>query len=638
MTTAATIAPARAPQGWRAGETASRRIAQTPRGASSYDAESHTVEAVLATGYRVRRWYGEEELAIREDAIDLLRVALQQVHFLDHHNQYERAAVLGTVIAARIDNGQLIGTIRFHDTEQGRAAEADAAQGHMRGVSVGYRINKLQLVERNDDTDESVYRAERWELLEVSSVSVPADPTAQVRSLAPPLNSKEITTMETPTTTAAPAAPVPQPRAPADRAQVDAEIRSLGALSQIGDAFTSDLIARGLSVDQARRDILDELHVRSTRGVGTGATGTGRPSGDDPSVIVDRMSEALAHRMQPTAPLSDAARPYANLRLVDCARTLLQSRGERIASWASPDSILSRALGGGHTTSDFPGLLTMTGNRVLLTAYEAAQSPLKLLSRRTTITDFRAKTSLRLGALGRLEKVNESGEVTHTTRGEAKEAYSLSTFARLFTLTRQALINDDLAAFSDFNVAAGQAAAETEASELCALLTANAGAGVTMDDSKALFHTDHGNLAGSGAAIDVTTLSAARLAMRSQVGLAGEPINVTPTYLLTGAALETAAEQVLATLYAATVAEANPFSGRLTLLVEPRLSGNQWLVFADPARAAVLEHAYLTASPGPQIATRDGWEVLGVEFRVLLDFGCGALDWRGAYRNAGAGG
>ena len=77
--------------------------------------------------------------------------------------------------------------------------------------------------------------------------------------------------------------------------------------------------------------------------------------------------------------------------------------------------------------------------------------------------------------------------------------------------------------------------------------------------------------------------------------------------------------------------------GRLTLLVEPHLTGNAWYLFADPTQAPVLEYAYLAGAEGPQLASREGFNVLGTEFRVVLDFGCGALDHRGAYRNPGAG-
>jgi phage major head subunit gpT-like protein len=227
--------------------------------------------------------------------------------------------------------------------------------------------------------------------------------------------------------------------------------------------------------------------------------------------------------------------------------------------------------------------------------------------------------------------------VHHGTRGEAKEAYALKTFARIFSLSRTALINDDLGAFGDFGRAAGRAAAETQADVLTALLTPNSGDGVTLDDGQPLFDTTHGNIAASGTAIDVAALSAARLAMRSQLGLDGlTPVNVVPRFLLVSPTKETQAEQVLSTLAAATVSTTNPFAGRLELLEEPRISGNGWFVFADPAAMPVLEYAYLSSAQGPQMASREGWDTLGVEFRVVLDFGAGVVDHRGAYRNAGA--
>jgi hypothetical protein len=111
---------------------------------------------------------------------------------------------------------------------------------------------------------------------------------------------------------------------------------------------------------------------------------------------------------------------------------------------------------------------------------------------------------------------------------------------------------------------------------------------------------------------------------------------MTPRYLLVGPAKETEGEAILTAILANQVSNANPFSGKLELLVEPRLSGNAWRVFADPAQADVISYAYLGGRRAPMLETREGWNVLGVEFRAVLDFGCGVTDWRGAYLNSGA--
>jgi len=209
----------------------------------------------------------------------------------------------------------------------------------------------------------------------------------------------------------------------------------------------------------------------------------------------------------------------------------------------------------------------------------------------------------------------------------------LETFATQYAVSRPSLINDDLGAFRDWGATAGHMAAETEANLLLTLLLSNP---VMGEDGLALFNATHGNLAGA-AALSVATLDAARRAMRTMKGLDGRtPINAVPMYLVVGPARELLAEQTLAAIYAATVATTNPFSGKLTLLVEPRITDNRFYVFADPAVLPVLEYAYLSWAQGPQMASREGWDVLGMEFRVVLDFGCGAIDWRGAFLNPGA--
>jgi hypothetical protein len=65
-------------------------------------------------------------------------------------------------------------------------------------------------------------------------------------------------------------------------------------------------------------------------------------------------------------------------------------------------------------------------------------------------------------------------------------------------------------------------------------------------------------------------------------------------------------------------------------------SAARWYLFADPSLYPVLEYSYLSGSEGVQVDSRAGFEVLGQEFRAVLDFGVGVVDYRGACRNEGS--
>lgn len=355
---------------------------------------------------------------------------------------------------------------------------------------------------------------------------------------------------------------------------------------------------------------------------------------DEPAVRAQQMGEALYARINPSHQLSEPARRYAYATCADMAKEILTLRGASVMG-LSPATLITRAL---HTTSDFGIILGDTVGRALRAAYQAAPSGIRLLGRQTTARDFRAVNKIMLGEAPLLEKLNEHGEIKSGTMVEAKEAYRIETFAKKIGITRQVLVNDDLGAFSDLSRRMGQAAAETEAQTLVALLESSGGDGPIMNDSKTLFHASHGNTPAVGGAIGDTTLSDARLAMRTQRGLSDDRmIRVTPKYLLVPPALETTAEKWLATIAAAKVDDVNPFSNRLTLVVEPRLtSATRWYVTADAGEIDGLEYAYLAGGEGPQVESKSGWDVDGVEVRVILDYGAGFVDWRGWHMNEGA--
>ncbi|MGY6411319.1 MAG: phage major capsid protein [Alkalilacustris sp.] len=168
-------------------------------------------------------------------------------------------------------------------------------------------------------------------------------------------------------------------------------------------------------------------------------------------------------------------------------------------------------------------------------------------------------------------------------------------------------------------------------------LLANAGAGQNMADGQPMFHACRGNLAGTGGALDIDTLSDARLAMRRQKGLKGELYAVEPWALVVSPELETQAQKLLAEIDATKFSDANPFSGALELIVEPGLTDPAaWYVCADPSRYDGLAHAFLDGAAAPRIESRAGWNTLGLEFRSVWTLDAKFVETATWYRNPGA--
>jgi HK97 family phage prohead protease len=566
---------------------------------NTYDADARTIEAVISTGADVNRGSFIERLDL--DGVDLEAVA--GVPVLDAHKADGAARVIGVVESVRRDGASLIAIIRFSNADDARPAITRILEGTLRGVSIGYRVAEWR--EGKTNSGQRLRTALRWTIFEVSAVPIAADKAASFRSSK--MENEENQDL------------VPANDAVQYRAQVRAIANSAGLTAQWAD----EQIDSDADLTAVRAAAFEAMRVRSTPiRVQTPA--------NDHSQEMTRRADALLARATGATPV-DHAREFMGDSLKDHARAALAANG--ISFSGMDDDQLFRAAA--HSTSDFPNLLTSTANRALAQSYQAATSPLKGLARQRLHRDFRPMTKVRLGGMPSLEKVAENGEIKAVSRSEAKESFALDTYGSIFSLTRQALINDDLGAFGEFATTAGRAAADTEADILTALLIANP----AMDDGVVLFHADHGNIYGGGVAnghdINAVSLSAARLSMRRQVGLNGKPINVVPKYLLVSPERETEAEQMLAALNATTTTDQNPFAEKLTLAVDPRLPAEAWYVFADPALVPVLEYAYLSSAQGPQIASREGFDVLGMEFRVVLDFGAGVADFRGAYKNPG---
>jgi hypothetical protein len=584
---------------------------------ASADRDARTVEVIWSTGAPVRRrdLAGQyvERLSLAQEAVDLSR--LQGASVLDAHRQSAVRDVLGSVQSASVDGQRGTALIRFSSRPEVEPLWQDVLSGILRHVSVGYSVEEWAETTENGAR---VLTAVRWTPHEISLVPTPADPGAHIRMETEMTHTSNIVAADNDVQS---------------RATINTEIRSIARIAGLDQSWIDGQIDAAVDADTARRAAFEALASRSAPTIRTEQVRVELgDSQDDPSLRARQMGEALYARINPRHDLSEPARRYAYATPVDMAKELLTLRGESTMA-LSPASLVTRAL---HTTSDFPIILGDTVGRVLRDAYQAAPSGIRRLGRQTSARDFRSVNKIMLGEAPLLEKLNEHGEIKAGTMAEAREAYKIETWAKKIGITRQVLVNDDIGAFSDLARRMGQGAAETEARILVTLLEANGGAGPTLSDTKALFHVDHGNKAAIGAVISDVTLSAARLALRTQKGLDGRIVRVTPKNLLVPPALETVAEKWLATIAPATAADVNPFSGAMSLVVEPRLSSaTRWYVTADPGEIDGLEFAYLSGNEGPQVESRSGWDVDGVEIRVILDFGAGFIDHRGWFQNLG---
>lgn len=400
------------------------------------------------------------------------------------------------------------------------------------------------------------------------------------------------------------------------------------------DAWIND----GVSAEQASDWITEAL--ASQAGSNTRVSFT--ESGDSLSTVgmsydhgqgfVDKVADGLLARLDKTHKPT-MGREFVGASMVDIAGLALNASGRSMPHFGGKAAKIEAAM----TTSDFPAITGSVLERRMLNFYESAGSPIKMVSREIEASDFRTLHALKLSTGPELEKVAESGEYKYGSLNEGDETFGVETYGKILGLSRQAMVNDDLGAFDNMARIMGQGAAQTESKLFATLLTQNSGTGPVMSDGKALFHADHNNLSASGAALAVTTLSAARTAMMRQKGLSNEIIRVTPKFVLVPPELQTVAEQLVAELSATETSAVNPFAGNIEPLVDPFLEdASAWYIIADKAQLDSLQHAYLNGQPGPQIFTQEGFETDTMKFKCRLDFGAGFVDYRGWYRNAGA--
>ncbi|QWV71977.1 Clp protease ClpP [Escherichia coli O158:H23] len=441
------------------------------------------------------------------------------------------------------------------------------------------------------------------------------------------------------TTTQAVTEPAQAPTAPDEetiRASVLAEQKA--RMSGINDLFAmfggryqalqAQCVADpGCSLEMARERLLNEMGKESSP---TNKTTPAHIYAGNGNFVGDGIRQAMLAR----AGFADTERDnaYNGMTLREWARMSLTERGIGVASY-NPMQMVGLALT--HSTSDFGNILLDVSNKGLIQGWEESEETFQKWTRKGRLSDFKTAYRVGMGGFGSLRQVREGAEYKYITTSDRRETIALATYGEIFSITRQAIINDDLNMLVDVPMKMGRAAKATIGDLVYDVLTKNP----KLSDGKALFHADHQNIATGG--ISVSGLDAARQMMRLQKE-GNRALNIRPAFMLVPVALETVANQ---TIKSASVKGAdanagviNPIQNFAEVIAEARLDAadpKTWYLAAAQG-TDTIEVAWLDGVDTPYIDQQEGFTTDGIATKIRIDAGVAPLDWRGLVRSSAA--
>lgn len=404
-------------------------------------------------------------------------------------------------------------------------------------------------------------------------------------------------------------------------------------LAGLPASMAVDMIARGLGDSQVIDTILKHRQEAAQMNTPIATVSIRK---DEREKFREGAALAIMHK----AGLGGERNEFSSLSLTELARESLVMAGQpRLYDDRTKMIGLAFTMAGGHSTSDFANILASVQGKAVLRGWDEAEETFEKWTRKGVLTDFKTTKRVGAGLFSSLSEVVEGAEYSHGTVGDRGEEITLATYGKMITISRQAIINDDLSILGDLPRKMGRAAKRTVGNLVYAILTGNP----NMGDGVALFHSSHGNLAGSGGAPSIATLGSAKTAMMIQKEATGGPsLNLRPKFIIAPVALEMTISQFLNSTVDPTASKghaSNPVANMAELVTDARLddaSATAWYLASDPSMHDTIEVAYLDGNSAPYVEQQGSWTTDGVQMKVRIDAAAKALDFRTLYKNAGA--
>ena len=619
------------------------------------------IAGLAYTGAAIRQAWSVDPLVV-----DLAGMTVpEKVPLLRDHSSWDTDNRLGNVAAKLTPKGVEIEGEIVAGTDAAREIVRQGKLGADWQLSIGAEITAAERVREgtrtvNGRTFQAPFvLATRTTLREVSVVAVGADRATTMHVAAAFTQTKGLQIMDTPenkpveaaakTETVAPA-PAPETK-PADieaaaLAAVKAERERVSAIDAACGADFPEIrakaVAEGWDIAQTNAKLLAALRERTPVAPPTVTVKAEAPTEQVLAAALALSAgidaDTLAAGGKEAEKAVEAAAKFSGIGLKDTVRECVRASGAPVG--ITMDDALIRAA---FSTVSLPGVLSNVANKKLLAAYKAQPIIADKLCAKADLNDFKTAQRYRLTDVGDLVQVAPDGEIKHGSLSEDGATNKLETYAKLFTLTRQMIYDDDLGAFLRVPAFMGARAARKVDQLFFARLVANP----TQGDGKALFHADHGNYGtGTTSALQLSSLKTAVAAFRKQKDADNQPINVMPKFLVVPVDLEVAAEEIvngLTVVIAGSTDSARPAYNALsryglTVVGSPYLtSATGWYLFADPAALPAFEIGYLRGKRTPTVERGNvDFDKLGISWRVYFDVGVREQDHRGVYFAKGA--
>jgi len=459
---------------------------------------------------------------------------------------------------------------------------------------------------------------------------------------------------------AVPAAPAAQ--APAAQAEPAAQVEPV---AQSGKGMTADdvkaLTGRALQAGMDFDEVLSLLDCNSLE-EGTnlifaslakkdGSDGVSF-SGNNSRVVLlrdkdDKLSAAIVDGLVLSSGFeidnpADGAESFANSSFMGVVDEYLRSHGKYSFGMSDVDKVeLVMSAGGGHTTSDFKGLIHTTAKTIVYREYISESSVWQLLCREVDAKDFGQINAVTLSDFPKLEPMDERGRFRTGTLEEKGEGYRIAKRGVSIGLTFEQMVGDEFNVFSGMLVSAALAARSMEDDLFWEYLLSNP----KMKDGNPMMSPQNENVATSGSPPNLESVQEGRTAVRRYKTTKGRYRRVNPEYIVTGEGHASDIDLLLTSTghpgdnKSSNVK--NPLHRTLKLISEPSIDDSDnphsWYLFCPRKSVPAFQASRLKGHKAPFVVKHVDHSTDSLMYTVRHMIGFGGIEPTGLYYNQGSG-